>query len=640
MRSYLKGMALGAAVVLGFAGAALAADEAGKEAGGAVKMKEEVVVAQPIIEGNQVTRYGGTKTIVGADQVSDLNAQDVTSALRTTPGVTISRYNPIGSFGGGEGGAVYIRGMGGGRPGGEIKTTMDGVNLGNPIYNHGLMDLMPVSPAGSIEVIKGVQPTEMGSGFGGVNVVPKRMTQEGYKTTVGTSYGSFNTFTENIEHGGKQGDFDYYLGQSWKRSDGHRDKSDGSLKDAFASLGYQLNRNWEIKAFGLGSDNYAADPGNRYVTNPRDELYKTTNTMGTLTLANTYGMASGEFKIYLSHVEAKWYDQVNNAKDTLMHGDSMGFKAKEALNLWQGGEILLGMDFDRVTGRQSASFDNNTPPLSTFGNKYTTLSPRAAVSQMFGDKSGYYLIPSVGARYFDNTLYGSDWAPHAGLVGGYKDTELHLSVARGVNYPGLEVLAMGRNGAALKPEILDHVEVGVAQKFSDTVKADLNLFQDRGSNRYAMTGGAWTNDGNRYEVQGAEATLNWNPTKTLALYASGTWLNPTPSDLPYTPEWTWAAGGNWLFAKNFKLSADAQYVDSMHALTRGRGSLTPSNSLKVVQYFLLNAKLSYLLDAGTLGAKGGEIYLAGDNLTSSNYCTRPDYPMPGVGVTVGMNLTF
>lgn len=77
------------------------------------------------------------------------------------------------------------------------------------------------------------------------------------------------------------------------------------------------------------------------------------------------------------------------------------------------------------------------------------MSPSVAISHMFGDKNGYYLTPSAGARYFDNSTFGSDWAPHAGLVGGYKDTELHLSVARGVNDSGLEVLAQGTNGAAL-----------------------------------------------------------------------------------------------------------------------------------------------------------------------------------------------
>ncbi len=636
----LKEILLGLMLVAGSAGVAFAAEAEEFPDGSAVRLKEEVVIAAPIIEGNQVTRYGGTKTIVGAEQVNDLNAQDVTTALRTTPGVTISRYNPIGSFGGGEGGAVFIRGMGSGRPGGEIKTTIDGVNLGNPVFNHGLMDLMPIDPAGSIEVIKGVQPTEQGSGFGGVNIVPKRMTEDGHKTKVGTSYGSFNTFTETIEHGGKDGALDYYLGQGFRRSDGHRDKSDGSLKDVFGSVGYQLSQKWEFKVFGLGSDNYAADPGPKNNPNLREELYKTTNSLGTMTLANKFDAASGEIKVYLSHVQAKWLDQSGNTKDTTMRGDTMGIKAKEALTLWKGGEILLGFDFDRATGRSDTNYDNGATPTS-FANKYTTISPRAAISHMFGDKGGYYLIPSVGARYLDNSIFGSDWAPHAGLVGGYKDTELHLAVARGVNYPGLEVLAQGANGAALKPEVMNHVEVGVAQKFSETVKADLNLFQDRGSNRYdrANFGAAWVNSGH-YEIQGVEGTVNWNPSKTLALYASGTYLNPSPSDLPYSPEWTWAAGGNWLFAKEFKLSVDAQYVDSLNALTRSRASLAPANSLSVVQYFLLNAKIAWLFDAKAVGGKGGEIYLAGDNLTGSNYCTRPDYPMPGIGFTLGANLTF
>jgi outer membrane cobalamin receptor len=606
----------------------------------AVTLKEEVVVAPPVIEGNQVTRYGGTKTIIGTEQVNDLNAQDVTNVLRTTPGVTISRYNAIGSFGGGEGGAVFIRGLGSGRPGGEIKTTIDGVNLGNPVFNHGLMDLMPIDPAGSIEVIKGVQPTEQGSGFGGVNIIPKRMTEDGFKTKIGSSYGSFNTVTETVEHGGKDGALDYYLGQGFRRSDGHRDKSDGSLKDAFGTMGYKLAPNWEIRAFALGTDNYAADPGSIYAKNLRDELYKTANSLGTLTLANQYDAANGEIKVYLNHVDAKWYDQSGNTKDTIMRGDSMGIKAKEALTLWNGGEILTGLDFDRATGRSSTSYDNGATS-TTFANKYTTISPRAALSQLFGDKGGFYVIPSTGVRYFDNSIFGSEWAPHAGIVAGYKDTETHLSVARGVNYPGLEVLAQGRNGDQLHPEIMNHVELGVAQKFSETVKADLTSFIDHGDNRYVRAGynGVWVNYGH-YEIQGIEGTINWAPTKTLSLYTGTTWLYHTPSNLPYAPEWTASTGGNWLFLKNFKLSVDAQYVDSMYALTTTRASLSPTNSQKVVQYFLLNAKLAWMFDAEALGAKSGEVYLAGDNLTNSNYCTRPDYTMPGIGVTMGMSLTF
>ena len=117
--------------------------------------------------------------MVGEEQVRHLNAQDLPSALRRTPGVTISRYNPVGSFGGAEGGAIFVRGLGSIRPGGEMKTYVGGVPLIMGVFKHPLMDILPVDVAGSIEVVKGAQPHRFGNTFSAVNLVPKRMTEQG-----------------------------------------------------------------------------------------------------------------------------------------------------------------------------------------------------------------------------------------------------------------------------------------------------------------------------------------------------------------------------------------------------------------------------------------------------------------------------
>jgi outer membrane receptor for ferrienterochelin and colicin len=90
-------------------------------------LKPVTITASPLIQGNASDAYASFSTRMPADQVQDLNAVDLVSALRSTPGVTISRFNPVGTFGGEEGGAVYIRGMGSSRPGCEIKTYVDGV---------------------------------------------------------------------------------------------------------------------------------------------------------------------------------------------------------------------------------------------------------------------------------------------------------------------------------------------------------------------------------------------------------------------------------------------------------------------------------------------------------------------------------
>ena len=78
------------------------------------------IIGTPVIEAQRVDAFGSLTTQVGEQQVRDLNATDLSSALRRTPGVTASRFNPVGSFGGDEGGAVNVRGLGASRPGSEI----------------------------------------------------------------------------------------------------------------------------------------------------------------------------------------------------------------------------------------------------------------------------------------------------------------------------------------------------------------------------------------------------------------------------------------------------------------------------------------------------------------------------------------
>lgn len=124
-----------------------------------VRMEEVVVVASPIIEGNRVTHSGNQVTTVSKKQIDDLNAQDLPSALRRTPGINISRHNFVGSFGGGDGGAVYIRGMGSSRPGAEIQMLVDGVPKFAGIWTHPLMDIISVDIADRIDITKGAHPS-------------------------------------------------------------------------------------------------------------------------------------------------------------------------------------------------------------------------------------------------------------------------------------------------------------------------------------------------------------------------------------------------------------------------------------------------------------------------------------------------
>ena len=98
-----------------------------------------VVTASPVTQEERVSADGVETVVVSRRQLDALNAGDIQTALRQVPGVTVSRYAPVGSYGGAQGGSVYVRGFGTARPGGEIRMYMDGAPRESGVWSHPLM---------------------------------------------------------------------------------------------------------------------------------------------------------------------------------------------------------------------------------------------------------------------------------------------------------------------------------------------------------------------------------------------------------------------------------------------------------------------------------------------------------------------
>ena len=667
----------------GIAGLAAAAE--------ATRLEPVQVVSSPIIEGNVVSRYGTESTVVSKSQIEDMNAQDITSALRRTPGVTISRYNPVGSFGGAQGGGVFIRGSGSSRPGGELQILYDGIPRINPIFSHPLLDIISIDPATSVQVYKSPQPQIFGNAHAAVDVQTKRKEEEGFITKLGAQYGSYRTFIQTAEHGGKVGPYDYYIGQSFKRSDGHRENSSGSLQRYFARLGAELNENWKISWFGNFTDNLAHDPGDRrFSGGQRGEIYAnwdgrnhgryiTRDAFSYLNVSHNYEKAVGSIKAYISHGEVRWHGETGfnssfagggryEKSDTAFDWDTYGLRASERLVLWEGGEILLGFDVDAMGG----AYENVNKQTNNRRNfprdTFTISSPYIAISQQFGKKDGWHAIPSVGVRQYWHSVFDPQTAPHAGLIAGYKDTELHFGYARSVVYPGLNVAVFSQTIATplatrggpnynpqgwrnLSAEVMDHYEVGVSQKFNDWLKVDFTYFWDEGRDRYRMyvkplannsraPGGFENTD--TYWKSGFEGALTVTPFETLSLFAGLAYVHTTPSYLPYSPKWTLSAGANWRFLERFQLNVDALYRDKMYtdSWSRAVPALGNVEYAKVGGTFLLNAKLSYFFELPSIHLERGEIFIAAENITNTVYEYAPGYRMPGATIMAGFSLTF
>lgn len=606
------------------------------------------VVASPITEGNTVDRYAGQQAVVSREQMDDLAAHDLSSALRTAPGVNITRYNVVGAFGGGEGGAVFVRGLGSSRPGGEIQILIDGVPMYNGLWNHPLLDLAPIAPAGSVEVFKGPQPSVFGNAFSAIHITPRRQERPGFDTEISAAYGSFSTFMQSASHGGRIDRFDYLAGQSFHRSGGDRDEAGGETRSFFLNAGYRLSDALTARFFLLRTDNWAEDPGPDFAPTAIDDRYETGGRLGVLTLAHDFGAARGEIKFYWNTGKGDWLDQNETpGDDTLNDFDLYGIRVRETLIPWEHGEIRTGFDLDYIAGEvyfgsSDTRFDPKT--LSIF-------SPFAAASHSF-EIGSVRLTPSAGLRYYFHGQMTDEPSPHAGIVAEIGETRFHAGYSRGVVYPGLNVPIFGEHFWAripgndpdawrdLKPETADHFEIGVSRTFGDRLTMDFTAFSDDGKNRYAIVQPPPPpprfENVDSFEIRGAEATLTVFPTRNISAYAGLTYLDTDPGDLPYAPRWTASGGINVRFLEKFRLSADAQYVDEMHAASRSRiaGAGNPGT---VGDHFLLNAKLSYDF---RMHPADGEIFLAGRNIADADYEYTPGYPMPGAAVMAGARLRF
>ena len=622
-----------------------------------INLNDIEVTAHPIIEEIGVDAYSSTSAVVTENQLRDQNAVDLASALRRTPGVQISRYNPVGAFGGDQGGAVYIRGMGISRPGSEIKTYVDDVPFYMGVWGHPLLDLLPVNGMQSITVYKSPQPQINGNNFASINLETKRAAEDGVHGDARLSGGSFGTVVEQANLVGRTGAVDFMLAQGYAKSNGDRPNSDGELQNVMGRIGAQFNEHWRADVSVLYVDNKASDPQDaRSAINLITPEYKSQATMLTASISHKYDNLSGGFKIYSNRGEGNLY---NDNRPMVGWGtflssfDMSGLRWKEEIFPWLGGTVLAGLDVDHISGDVNGPNTGGTVNMPDF----RITSPHFAVSQVVSVSDGWALVPSVGARFYDHSEYSSKTAPHAGLSLVSEKATIFANVSRGINYPGLEGPAIqaampahlfaGTTWNQLSAEEVNHSEIGFKLTPTDAMQIDASLFHDTVKNRYVYDLN-FANFGNNtfyntggYHTNGAELSIKQKIGADWVAFGGLTLLNSSIDNLPYTPKSAFTAGLNGKIGP-VKLAVDAQYQSQVWALSRDRatvlsGGAINSNTEKVASFTVVNVRASYPLVA--LGKKG-EVFLAVENLFDRDYEYRPGYAMPGVSGQLGLSASF
>lgn len=615
------------------------------------RLDEIEVQAPPVVEGTEVSRYGDSVVTVGNGQIADGNASDLATALSRVPGVTFSRHNVVGAYGGGDGGAVFIRGHGSGRPGADIATLVDGVPKFSGVWTHPLLDMLPIDAADGIEVYKSAQPVLLGNmAFGAVNMVPKRLTEQGSEGRTMLATGSHSTWTGVFEQGTKAGPLDWYVVGSHRDSEGHMEDSGGLVDYLYARVGHDLGGVWHVSLQAHHSSSVVEDPeaeGTPAFFTP--ERFITDDDMAILTLENKSGRAKGHVKLYYDDGLQNWeqWDASGTPGDTtddeqfasISDYSNYGLRARQSIEPWKGGEIVLGLDWDVYGGHFIE--DHPAGGLLEKDLHMTNTAPYVMLSHEFGE--AWRLTPSAGARWNENDSFGSELGWQAGLKCGNDRTTFHAHCAHSFNLAGVyaAVQFLGQYFDTLAPEIADHLEVGWEQKLSKRSKVNVVLYRDDVRNGIRMVSlvlppspDAFVNVGD-YTMQGVEVSFEGRLRRDLDLYVGATLTDNDPADLPYSPEDTLVAGLAWRMDERWKLNATLSHFSEQYA----GNPRAPAAPVVIQDYTTLNLRLGYrFTDEGA--ATKGELFIACDNVTGAEYELKPGYPMPGATLTVGMDVRF
>ena len=598
-----------------------------------------VVTASPIAQEERNTFDGAEVVEIGSAQMGRLSAQDLPTALRHVPGVTISRFSPIGSFGGAQGGSVFIRGTGESRPGGSLTILQDGVPAVGTFFNHPLMDLTPIDFAESLTVVKTPRPRTVPNAFSAVEMTTWRQREEGYGGEADVAYGRFRSLLSTVKAGVKEGPFDVAAGAAHRQSEGARDHGDARLDSAFARAGLDLGETEYLTYVYHFADSEVEDPGKKGLPTSKLERFATQMNTHTLRLESNREQLQGASAIFFTDGKIDWRkDHVQDGNPNSPWGWS---KSRWATYGYRGlydvpvGDFTGSFGLDTIVEEGRTRTIRGTDSFVTFGGPWqrqVTTSPYLGARYDWHLDEDYTLTPAVGTRYHFNTKFDDEWAPSAALDFGTEAYGVYASWSRGIHYPGLIFL---QNGADCDAERMDSFNAGFRARWEELASFRLTAFHNRITDRIDNTAVGYRNAGEA-EVTGLEAMARVTPTETLGLYAGSSLNVPRQKHLSRLPRWTMTLGASWKLFEYVHLDVDAEYVAKMYSYTSRDAAV--KDLAEVDAFWTLNARLA--LDTRICLPIDGEWYLAAENLCNRKYEYFPGYEMPGVMFYAGMKIRF
>ena len=605
-----------------------------------LSVQKKVTIEEVVVTGTRnetdVRHLPMTVSVVNREQIEHRNDPSLLPLLTEyIPGLFTTSRGLMGyGVSGGAAGGMSLRGIGGVPQEGLPTTGMLVLIDGHPQYmglmGHPISDAYQSLLAERVEVLRGPASVLYGSNaMGGViNIVTRKMQQDGIRTHANVGYGSYNTLQSEVTNRIRKGRFTSIVSGSYNRTDGHRKDMEFEQYGGYAKFGYEISDAWNVWADVNLTHFDASNPGE--ISNPLlDNDQRITRGMTSFALANHYAKTSGTLSFFYNwgkHWINDGYNLGGDPLDYRFHSRDLmlGVSWYQSVQLFEGNRLTVGFDYFHFGGEawnKTLAGERDTQADKTQDDVAGYIDFR----QNLGDWRTF----DVGLRVDHHSQVGTEWVPQVGFSFHLpENSEVKLMASKGFRYPTIREMYMFRPANPdLKPERLWSYELSFAQRLLDgRLSYGVNVFYIDGENlimRVPIDGRPLNVNTGKIENSGIEAQVAYRIVPAWSVDANYSYLHMDNPVLA-SPEHKLYVGT--AFAKGrWNVSTGLQYVAGLYK------ELDPEET---EDFLLWNVRGSFRV------RDGFDVWVKGENQLAQRYEINAGFPMPKATVMAGVNIKF